>query len=66
MVFSHNAIIAPYRDGKAFEFRIANKRKNEIIWNARFEDIFNYAPDHGAISIDVSRIHNVERLEPAP
>jgi inward rectifier potassium channel len=159
VVFSHNAIIAPYREGRAFEFRIANRRKNEIVdleakvmlsqmeesrgrmvrrfyplelerekvsfftlswtivhpidessplwqmnqedcvaaaveilvlltgvdetfsqtvharssykpdeivWNARFEDIFNYAPDHGPISIDVSRIHNVERLEPVP
>ena len=159
VVFSRNAVIAPYRDGRAFEFRIANKRKNEIIdleakvmfsqmeesrgrlvrrfyplelerekvgfftlswtivhpidesspfwemtqedctsadveilvlltgveetfsqtvharssykpdeilWNARFEDVFNYAPGQGPVSIDVSRIHNVERLEPAP
>lgn len=159
VVFSHNAIIAPHRDGTAFEFRIANKRKNEIVdleaevmfsqmeesrgrqvrrfyplelerkkvsfftlswtivhpidesspfwemtqedctsadveilvlltgveetfsqtvharssyklgeivWNARFEDVFNYQPGQGPISIDVSRIHNVEQLEPAP
>ncbi len=29
--FSQNAIIAPYRDISAFEFRIANERSNEII-----------------------------------
>ncbi len=158
IVFSRNAIIAPYRGKTAFEFRIANQRKNEIvdlearlmlsrmeiedgrrvrrfyslplerhkvnffalawtvvhpideespfhgmmeeecgaadveilvlltgmdetfsqtvharssyklhemIWNAKFEDIYQYAPDQGPIAIDVSRIHNVARLEPA-
>jgi inward rectifier potassium channel len=41
-------------------------KPDEVIWNARFEDVFNYAPGQGPISIDVGRIHNVERLEPAP
>jgi inward rectifier potassium channel len=156
IVFSDNAVIAPYRGRRGFEFRIANKRKNEIvdleakaifsraehdggrivrrfyplplerdkvsffalawtivhpideespfwkmtredclkadveilvlltgmdetfsqtvharssykpdeiIWNARFEDIFNYAPGQGPVSIDVSRIHDLKRLE---
>ena len=31
VVFSHNAIIAPYRDRQAFEFRIANRRRNEVL-----------------------------------
>ena len=31
IIFSHNAIIAPYREGTAFEFRIVNSRKNQII-----------------------------------
>lgn len=31
IVFSRNAIIAPYQDKTAFEFRIANQRKNQII-----------------------------------
>ena len=31
ILFSENAIIAPYRDITAFEFRIANARKNQII-----------------------------------
>ncbi len=28
--FSKNAIISPYKDGKAFEFRIINERKNQM------------------------------------
>lgn len=31
ILFSKNAVIAPYRDITAFEFRIANQRKNQII-----------------------------------
>jgi len=31
IVFSRNAVVAPYRGGKAFEFRIVNQRQNEII-----------------------------------
>ena len=31
IVFSRQAIIAPYRNMSAFEFRIANRRKSEII-----------------------------------
>lgn len=31
IVFSHNAVVAPYRGEKAFEFRIVNQRQNEII-----------------------------------
>jgi inward rectifier potassium channel len=31
ILFSRNAIIAPYRDITAFEFRIANARNNELI-----------------------------------
>ncbi len=158
IVFSHHAVVAPYRGISAFEFRIANQRKNEIvdlearvmmsrmenedgrvvrrfyplelergkvsfftltwtivhpineespffgmteedcrsadvevlvlltgidetfsqmvharssykpqevIWHAKFEDIYQYLPDQGPISIDVSRIHNVVRSEPA-
>jgi inward rectifier potassium channel len=29
--FSRRAIVAPYKDGRALEFRIANRRRNEII-----------------------------------
>lgn len=31
IVFSRQAIVAPYREGHALEFRIANRRRNEII-----------------------------------
>jgi len=31
ILFSHRAIIAPYNDGLSLQFRIANRRKNEII-----------------------------------
>ncbi len=31
IVFSHNAVVAPYRGETAFEFRIVNQRQNEII-----------------------------------
>ncbi len=31
IIFSRNAIIAPYRGGTGFEFRIVNSRKNQII-----------------------------------
>jgi len=31
ILFSRNAVIAPYLDMKAFEFRIANERSNELI-----------------------------------
>ena len=30
IVFSHNALIAPFHDLQAFEFRIANRRTNEV------------------------------------
>ncbi len=39
---------------------------HEVIWDAKFEDIYHYLPDQGPISIDVSRIHNVVRSEPEP
>ena len=31
IVFSRRAIVAPYKEGRALEFRIANRRRNEII-----------------------------------
>ncbi len=31
IIFSRNAVIAPYRGGIAFEFRIANERSNQLI-----------------------------------
>jgi inward rectifier potassium channel len=31
ILYSHRALVAPYRDGSAFEFRIANARTSQII-----------------------------------
>ena len=31
ILFSHRAVIAPYNDGLSFQFRIANRRRNEIL-----------------------------------
>lgn len=31
IVFSHHALIAPYHDGRAFEFRVANQVNSELI-----------------------------------
>lgn len=31
IAFSRNAIIAPYRDGRAFMFRIVNRKSNELV-----------------------------------
>ena len=31
IIYSRNALIAPYRDGKALMFRIANAKKNEVV-----------------------------------
>jgi inward rectifier potassium channel len=33
LIFSKNAIIAPFKDGKAFQFRLANKMSNSQITN---------------------------------
>lgn len=31
IIFSHNAVIAPYRGGRAFMFRIVNRRSNQLV-----------------------------------
>ncbi|TAE56188.1 MAG: transporter [Bacteroidetes bacterium] len=31
IAYSHHALIAPYKEGKAFMFRIVNRRKNQLI-----------------------------------
>jgi len=35
----------------------------EIVWNARFTDIFNHPTDDGLLTIDVRKLHLLERLE---
>lgn len=35
----------------------------EVIWNARFADIFNRPADDGLLTIDVSKLHSIEAIE---
>jgi inward rectifier potassium channel len=37
-------------------------KNNEIIWNARYKDIFNYPKDGEPLTIDIERLHTIERL----
>jgi inward rectifier potassium channel len=36
----------------------------EVVWNARFADIFNRPADDGLLTIDVRKLHSIELLEP--
>jgi inward rectifier potassium channel len=40
ILFSKNAVVAPYQGGRAFMFRIANQRKNQIV-NLRAQVLFS-------------------------
>ena len=46
IVFSRQAIIAPYGDGKALEFRIANRRRSQII-QLEAQVMFSWMSDDG-------------------
>jgi len=35
---------------------------DEIVWNARFRSMFVAAPEHGRISVDISRVDEIETL----
>ena len=37
----------------------------EVIWNARFGDVFNRSTTGEALTIDVRRLHVIERVEPS-
>jgi inward rectifier potassium channel len=37
-------------------------KADEIVWNARFTDIYRRPRDGGTLSVDVGRIHEIERL----
>jgi len=42
-------------------------KPHEIVWGARFADVFNHGDPRGVMSIDVARLHLVEPAElPAP
>jgi inward rectifier potassium channel len=36
----------------------------EVVWNARFADIFNRPADDGLLTIDVRKLHSIDLLEP--
>ena len=59
IVFSHNAIVSPYKDQQAFMFRIANRRTNEML-EVQAEVIFSRleGPDR------VRRFHNLSLERP--
>jgi inward rectifier potassium channel len=40
-------------------------KADEVIWNARFEDILQRPSEGGPLSIDVHGVHGVERMESA-
>ena len=34
----------------------------EVVWNARFADIFNRPADDGLLTIDVRKLHSIESI----
>ena len=71
ILYSNNAIIAPYNRATAFEFRIANDRKNQlielevlVILTMKNEDkrkaVWNYF--ELKLERDMSRFHEVEKV----
>jgi Inward rectifier potassium channel. len=39
-------------------------RAEELIWNARFSDMYVRDDEGHILSVDTDRFHNVERVEP--
>ena len=39
-------------------------KADEVVWNARFADIYNHASDTETLTIDVRRLDLIERIEP--
>ncbi len=37
-------------------------KPDEVVWNARFKDIYRRPRDGGSLSVDIGRIHEIERL----
>ncbi|MBK7409591.1 MAG: transporter [Saprospirales bacterium] len=50
VLFSSSALIAPYQDGWSFQFRIANKRNNQVI-NLRARMIMSWIEEKGGEKI---------------
>lgn len=57
ILFSKTAVIAPYRDRTAFEFRIANQRKNQIIELEAKVLLSRFEPESGST---IRRFHQLE------
>ena len=60
VLFSSNALIAPYQDGWSFQFRIANKRSNQVI-NLRARMIMSWVEEKGGARIRRYGQMNLER-----
>jgi inward rectifier potassium channel len=37
-------------------------KAEEIIWNAKFSDIYNRSASNQLLTVDVRRLHNIERV----
>jgi len=51
IIFSRNAVIAPYRDGKAFMFRIVNQRSSQLV-NLNTQVLLSRRKRDGKTAID--------------
>ncbi len=66
LIFSKNALIAPYKDSKAFMFRLANARRNQLI-EMEAQIIFSYNEElnqklvrkYQTLKLEISRISNL-------
>jgi inward rectifier potassium channel len=41
-------------------------RADEIVWNARFRSMFLTADAESRVAVDISRVHEIEPIAPAP
>lgn len=56
ILFSHHAIIAPYKDSTAFEFRIVNVRKNQLLEMEAEVDLLMFTNEGGKRTRNFSRL----------
>ena len=61
IAFSRNAVIAPYAGGRSLQFRIANRRRGEII-QLEAQVLFSYLEDDMASHPLPSPFPNPERM----
>ena len=41
-------------------------KAEEVVWNARFANVFNRPGPDGTLSIDLRRLHRYDEVAPAP